>query len=92
MRALMVAAGIAALALLPHDVHARGLLAHRLRLRARARRVHRRHQRAAPVRRHAAAADAVLHLFMLYAALPNRFWRQVAPPLLLSAGVIVAAC
>jgi hypothetical protein len=28
------------------------------------------------------------NIFMLYAALPNRFWRQVIPPLLLSAGVI----
>jgi hypothetical protein len=28
-------------------------------------------------------------LFMLYAALPNRFWRQVVPPLLLSVGVVV---
>jgi hypothetical protein len=28
-------------------------------------------------------------LFMLYAALPNSFWRQVAPPLMLSAGLAV---
>lgn len=28
-------------------------------------------------------------LFMLYAALPNRFWRQVAPALMLSLGVAV---